>query len=205
METLITSLRIKEANTEYPVHPLLKKRWSARAFSPEEISEDTLHTLIEAAAWSASSMNEQPWRYLYTSRRNPELFEAFHSCLLAGNQPWAKGANVLLLSLAEKNHQKTGQPNAYALHDVGAANTSLLLQAASMDIYGHMMGGFDRAKTRNLLQIPDHLEIVCFIALGYLASPDSLEEPFRGRELNARTRKPLSEILYKDSLDLGVE
>lgn len=196
METAIQleSTTAKEATTQYPVHEFIRQRWSARSFSERPIEYDTLMTLLEAASWASSSMNEQPWVYLYAHKGEP-AFQQMFDCLLPGNR-WADGAQVLLLSLARKNFASNGNHNRHALHDVGAANMTLLLQAASMDIFGHQMGGFDMQKAIETFQIPDDLEVVCFISLGYLDAPEKLEEPFRTRELTPRKRKDLSEFVF---------
>jgi nitroreductase len=187
-------MEIKIPQTENPVHSFITKRWSARSFAEKPISESELNTLIEAASWAASSMNEQPWHYLI-AKKGSASFQKMVDCLMAGNQPWAKNASVLLLSLARKNFASNGKPNRHAMHDVGAANTTLLLQAANMDIYGHMMGGYHHDATIEAFEIDENeFEISCFIALGYLDAPEALEEPFRTRELTARSRKAVNEI-----------
>lgn len=191
--TEIESMAIKEAQTSYPVHEFIRRRWSARSFSPQAISEDVLHTLIEAASWAPSSMNEQPWVYLYAHKGEP-AYDKMAKCLMTGNI-WAAEAPLMLLSLARKNFSANQQTNRHAMHDVGAANTNLLLQAASMDIFGHQMGGFHFAQTLETFNLPEDLEPVCFIALGYLDEPTKLEEPFRTREITPRSRKPLAEFL----------
>lgn len=188
----------KAAETQYPVSELITKRWSARAFSAEPIHQHTLNTLLEAAAWSSSSMNEQPWVYVY-AHKGSESFKKMHASLMSGNK-WADGAAVMLLSLARKNFTANGQPNRHYLHDVGAANTSLLLQAAAMDIYGHMMGGFHMDQLLADFNIPADLEPVCIIALGYLGDHEQLEEPYRTREISPRTRKPLEAFSFQDTL-----
>ncbi|HXB41725.1 MAG TPA: nitroreductase family protein, partial [Bacteroidia bacterium] len=139
---------IKEAKTKYPVAELIRKRWSARAFSNKSIDDDILFTLFEAASWAASSNNEQPWRYIYAKHEDKEAFEKMVGCLMPGNQPWAKNAAVLILCLAKTTFGPEHKLNLAAHHDTGLSNATLLLQAASMDIYGHMMGGYDRVKTK---------------------------------------------------------
>ncbi len=188
------SIAIKEAQTLHPVHPLLRRRWSARAFTSQPIAEATLMTLLEAASWAPSSMNEQPWVYLF-AHKGEVAFDLMVDCLLPGNH-WAKNAPLMLLSLARKTFLANGKLNRHALHDVGAANAQLLLQAADMDIYGHQMGGFDMDKTLRTLQIPDDLEPVCFIALGYLDEPSTLDEPLRSRELMPRSRRPVEAFAF---------
>lgn len=187
--------KIKTQNVPSGVHPLLAKRWSARAFNGKPISQTELNTLFEAASWSASSMNEQPWKYLYAHKQNLESFDKFWKCLLPGNQPWTTKGSVLILSLAEKNLDYKNRPNRHYMHDVGAANTQLLLQAAHQEIYGHMMGGFDMDKTIETFDIPENLEPVCFMVLGYLDEPETLDEPFKSRETAPRNRKPVEEFV----------
>ena len=187
---------IKEAKTKYPVQELIRKRWSARAFSNKSIDDNTLFTLFEAASWAASSSNEQPWRYIYAKHEDKEAFEKMINCLMPGNQPWAKNAAVLILCLIKNVSGPDNKPNTVAQHDLGLANATLLLQAISQNIYGHMMGGYDRAKTKTEFNIPDNHDTVIFMALGYLDTPESLEEPFKSRELTPRIRKELTEIVF---------
>ncbi|HAD11392.1 MAG TPA: nitroreductase [Saprospirales bacterium] len=185
---------IKTANTRLPVIDLIKNRWSARAFSDQPLSEEQILTLIEAAAWAPSSMNEQPWRYRYGLKGSP-IFEQMWECLLPGNQPWAKNAAALLLCTAKTSFSRNGQPNFYALHDTGMANALLMLQATSMNIYGHIMAGFDPEKLRDTFQLGEDEVAVCLIALGYLGTPDQLEEPFRTREITPRSRMALESLI----------
>lgn len=187
---------IKEAKTKYPVIELIRNRWSARAFSKKSISDESLFTLFEAAGWAASSNNEQPWRYIYAKREDKETFEKIVDCLMPGNQPWAKHAAVLIIAVAKTTTGPENKPNLAAMHDVGSANATLLLQATSQHIYGHMMGGYDRLKTREKFNIPAGYDPVLIMALGYLDSPDTLEEPFKTREVTPRTRKELSEFVF---------
>lgn len=186
---------LKEATTEHPVHALIRQRFSARGFSEKPLTPEVMNTLFEAAAWAPSSMNEQPWRYRY-ALRGTAPFDELCGCLTIGNQPWAKNAAALVMCLGRTNLQRNGQPNHYWLHDVGLANANLLTQAASMDIYGHLMGGFDHDKARAALGPTDVAEeIACFIALGYLGGAEHLIEPFRTREHAPRVRRPLHETV----------
>ncbi len=192
---LSTTALLKEAATEHAVHPLIRNRWSARAFSAAPLSEEVMHTMIEAAAWAPSSMNEQPWRYRY-ALRGTAAFEQLWECLMGGNQPWTKDAGALLVCSGMTLLAKNGQPNSAWKHDLGLANANLLTQAVSMNIYGHLMGGFDHAKANAVLSIDEtNEEVFCFLALGYLGEAEQLIEPFKTRELTARSRRPLAETV----------
>lgn len=189
---------IKEAKTIYPVNELISERWSPRAFSNKSISTEEISTILEAASWAASAMNEQPWRYRFALKGTPG-FETMLSCILPGNQLWAKEAAALILSSGNKTFNGNGQLNKSFLHDCGMANANLITQALSMDIYTHIMGGFDSVKTISTFQLEESEEPICFIALGYLGSPETLSEPFKTREIAPRTRKPLEEFTFDNS------
>lgn len=183
----------KTAKTKYPVTELIKNRWSPRSFSNKAISSEEINTILEAAGWAFSANNMQPWNYVYA--HNGETgFQKLLDCLMPGNQAWAKNASVLISALINTK-TPTGAENKIARHDLGAANATLALQAESMGISAHVMGGFDAAKTKETLQLdPENQEPVVFIALGYLDSADKLEEPFKSRELTERNRKALHEF-----------
>ncbi len=186
-------MSIKIAKTNNPVIDLIKDRWSARSFASKDISQKDLETILEAGSWAFSANNAQPWNFTYAFRKDAS-FEKLFNCLMPGNQPWVKNAAVLIAVIANKKLDN-GAENKAAKHDVGAANATLMLQALTMGIYGHVMGGFDTAKAIEVLNINTEVqEPIVFIALGYLDAPEKLEEPFKTRELTARTRKSLSEI-----------
>lgn len=186
---------IKEARTQHAVHPLITQRWSARAFTDEPVTGDQVRALIEAASWAPSAMNEQPWRYRVALKGDP-WFDRLWECLNTGNKPWARNAGALLVCSGRTKLARNGLLNHAWQHDLGAANTLLLLQAVSMGIYGHLMGGFDAAKVNAVLGLdPAEEEVVCLLALGHLGHAEDLPEPFRTRELTPRTRRPVEETI----------
>lgn len=193
MEALKQEVKIPQ--TKYAVLPEIVARWSPRSFSERIITDEEMATLVEAASWAPSSTNDQPWRYLYVQRGTAE-FDAIFETLMPGNRAWADKASTFVVSLA-KTTFSNGMPNRHAMYDVGAANTLLLVQGASMGIFGHQMGGFDMQSALKLLNLPPEFELACIIALGFLDIPDKLEEPFRTREITPRSRRPITDILQK--------
>lgn len=185
---------IKTAVTKYPVLDIIKNRWSPRSFSEKPITADAMHTILEAGSWAFSAINEQPWRYV-VAYRGTALFNALFDLLLPGNQPWNKNAGALVVSISKKTFAANDKVNVSAQHDVGAANMLLTLQANSMGIYTHVMGGFQKEPTASLLELPADMEPVVVIALGYPDHADKLDEPFKTRETSPRSRKPLTEII----------
>lgn len=190
---------MKHAPTSFPVQETIRKRWSPRAFASYPVAPETLQQAFEAASWAPSAMNEQPWRYIYAHHADQEAFAKMVDCLLPGNQPWAQHAPVLILALA-KTQFDNGTPNGAAIHDLGMANANLILEATALGLHGHFMGGFDRAKAQATFQLPDDLQPVVMIALGYIGDAAQLEEPFLSREKAPRQRKALADFTFHQQL-----
>ncbi|MBK6341768.1 MAG: nitroreductase family protein [Flavobacteriales bacterium] len=188
------TLDLKEARTEHDVHPLIKQRFSPRAFSREALTDKELHTLFEAASWAPSSMNEQPWRFRF-AHRGSASFESLRATFSAGNQPWAPNAAAIIAISARTHHERNGAPNATWQFDAGLAVGNLLLQATSMGLHGHILGGFDHDSAIDLLGVDKEKEaIIGLLVLGRLGAAESLPEPYLTRERTPRSRKPVNEI-----------
>lgn len=179
------------------VHELIRHRWSPRSFSEQEVTMADLCTVLDAARWAASSYNEQPWRFLVGRKQDPAAYQTMLGLLAPFNQAWAKSAPVLILIVAKKNFTHNNTPNAYAVHDAGAALAQLALQATALGLHVHGMAGFDRDKARTELKIPDDYEFAAFSALGYLGPAENLPAgQLRDQEVAPRTRKPLAELAF---------
>lgn len=187
----------KVAVTRYPVHPLIRDRWSPRAFADQPVDRETLGSLLEAARWTASCFNEQPWIFIIASRQDdPAKFERILHCLIPGNQTWAQNAPILMISLARTTFASTGQPNRHAWHDVGAATAQLTLQATSLRLSVHPMAGIDRDRIRTEFALPPDVEPVAGIAVGWVGEPESLPEKLRERETAPRQRKGMEAMVF---------
>ncbi len=179
-----------------PIHELLRRRWSPRAFSDRRVEPETLRRVLEAARWSPSCFNEQPWSYLVATKDDPAEYERMLACLVEGNQKWAKSAPVLMVSVATHAFAHNGKPNRHAFHDVGAASAYLTMEAASLGLYVHQMGGFSIEKVRETYGVPPTAEPVAAIALGYLGDPQSLPDDLRKKELAPSPRKLLIDFVH---------
>jgi nitroreductase len=186
----------KPADTQHPIHDLIKRRWSPRAFSDQQIEAEKLHMLLEAARWAPSSNNEQPWRFIVANKDHETEWNRLLACLVEGNRKWAYRAPVLILSVASLNFQDDSTPNRHALHDTGMAVENLLLQATALGLATHQMAGFDVEKARADLKIPSGYEPVAMIAVGYPGDLAFLPDRLRERELQPRSRQPISEWTF---------
>jgi len=186
----------KLADTEYPIHELLRQRWSPRAFDDRPIELEKLRSLFEAARWAPSSNNGQPWRFIVANKDNETEWNGLFACLVEGNRTWAYRAPVLILSVASLNFEDDSTPNRHALHDTGMAVENLVLQATALGLSTHQMAGFDVEKARTDLKIPSGYEPVAIIAVGYPGDLAFLPDRLRERELQPRSRQPISEWIF---------
>lgn len=178
----------KSSAIQFEIAELIKSRKSTRAFLTTAIEPEKIQSLFEAARWSASSMNEQPWHYLYVTRDQTSLWEKFFNILNDGNKVWVENVPLLIFSVSRKSFKRFNAPNAYALYDLGAANTSIALQAVALGLQVRQMAGYDHDKARQVLNIPDEFDLGVMLAVGYPAPADALPEPVRAKELAARER-----------------
>ncbi len=184
------------AKTDHPIHDLIAKRWSPYCFDERSVSNKDLHAIFEAARWAPSSYNEQPWSYIVAKKENSDEFETLLSCLVEGNQDWAKSAPVLALGITKLTFARNNKPNRAALHDLGLATANLSLEATARGLSVHQMIGILPEKVKDLYEIPDGYEPLTSLAIGYEGSPDTLPEEVRKRDLVRRPRKPLNEFLF---------
>lgn len=176
----------------------IENRWSPRAFSGQPVTEKMINLLFEAARRAPSSRNEQPWTYYYAHRSNQKAFVEFVGLLTGNNPDWAKDAQVLIISVMKKHLDYKNRPNGKALHDVGAANISIALQAAEMGLQAHPMGGFDKEKAAEYLKLdPEKYEPVIMIAVGFPDETEPLSEDTQNRIQQHHTRKEIQEFVFR--------
>jgi len=185
----------KEAKTAYPINGLAAQRWSPRAFLDKPVEREKLISLFEAARWSASGGNEQPWRFILGLKPDATWQKIF-SCLNGANQVWNQQVPVLILACANKISTWDGGISPYFQYDTGQSAAHLSLEAMHQGLYVHQMGGFSAAKCRELFEVPDTFEVLTAIAVGYIGDPGMLPEKLKLRETEERTRKNLSELLF---------
>jgi nitroreductase len=184
------------AATDHPIHELIAARWSPYAFANRPVPNADLVSLFEAARWAPSSYNEQPWSYIVATNGEPDEFKRLLSCLVEGNQAWAKAAPVLALGCTSLNFSRNGQPNAAAAHDLGLASAMLVLEATARGLAVHQMIGILPDRARELYQVPEGVQPLTALAIGYVADQAVLPENLRGRDATRRPRKPLTGFLF---------
>ena len=193
----------KQVETRYDVLPLFVERWSPRSFTDRHPDPDQLRSLFEAARLAPSAHNVQPPRFLLTEQGRGTGFERLYACLSEGNREWAHRVPVLVLAsvMRERWSPVYGEmvPYPHAMHDLGLAVMSFIIQARALGLSTHPMAGFDPDQAREAFAVPELFEPGVVIAVGYRGDADVLTDELRAREVGPRTRRPLDELVFEDT------
>ena len=192
----MTQQHPKHATPDHPIHELIAHRWSPYAYAPRPVPEADLETCLEAARWAPSSYNDQPWTFLLARRQDEAEFETMLSCLLPGNQAWAKDAGALLLTVVRRRFAHNGNPNKAAEHDIGLAVGMLVVQATELGLHVHQMIGLDAEKARQTYGVPEGHDVLTAIAIGYADTSGERTDDLAARDAKARSRRALAESVF---------
>jgi nitroreductase len=179
---------------------IIQERWSPVAFSSSKVEEFKLKAMFEAASYAPSCNNEQPWLFVYSTQEDKEIFSDFIGFLADGNKLWAKNSYALAISMARTKFSYNNKPNRYAFYDTGMAVTNLLLQAQTLDIYVHQMGGYSIEKVKKYFMLGEDIEPIAMIAIGYLGDGSDLSPELLKRDEKRRPRNSVTEFVFKNSL-----
>jgi nitroreductase len=180
---------------DHNINSIFINRWSPRSMTGEEIADDELMSLFEAARWAPSSFNNQPWRFIY-SKRTGGQWSKFLDLLNEGNRIWAKDAGALVVIISRKNFEYNEKPSITHQFDTGAAWENLALEASIRGIVAHGMQGFDYEKAREDLNIPDNFDVMAMIAIGKRGPIEKLPTKLQQVE-HPNDRKPLRDIIME--------
>ena len=184
----------RAAPVEHPVLDVLANRWSPRAFDPETpIDEGKLSRALEAARWSPSASNSQPWR-LIVARRGTDLHARIHASLMGFNQVWAGDSAVLIVAIAETATAE-GTAITHAPYDLGQSIAHLSVQAHHDGLVVHQMSGFAPEQIRAIAGLDERFVPMTVIAMGDLGDASSLPEVLQQREVAPRVRRPIEETV----------
>lgn len=187
----------KTANTAVAIHPHLANRWSPRGFNADHrISDDELQALLEAARWTPSCSNTQPWRFI-VARRGDETFQRIVDNLKPNNQTWAQVASLLIVVCAVTTDDN-GNFQRWAEYDAGQAVATMTVQASELGLHVHQMAGFEAEGMRTTFELPEQLTPITVVAIGEFNPEADLPEVLAERERAPRERRSLEELLIAE-------
>jgi nitroreductase len=164
-------------------YELYERRKSIREFADRAIEPDKLARLLMTLNRAQSAANSQPWHFIVVEKQNrEELNTVFH-------KEGFKGAPVVVVACAEPDAawvRKTDNVN-YAWVDVSIAVTEMIGAATAEGIGTCWIAALDAARVKEILGIPERIEVVGIIALGY---------PTEELKKEDKDRKLLPEIIH---------
>ena len=180
----------KPAQTNAALTDLVRDRWSPRIYDQSHaLSADELESLGESFRWAPSSYNGQPWKLVLLTRGSHLHTEISEQGLGGFNASWAPHASALAVVLGEINNPK-GEPNNQVgtAYDLGLASMKLTLQAESMGLKAHVMGGVEKPVIEKILNCTNHF-VMSVIAIGNQGSTEGQDEAIVTRERSPRERR----------------
>src|SRR3954471_15112946 len=169
--------------------PLLRERRSIRAYDETHVLGDAeLAVLLEAARWSPSAGNSQPWAFL-VGRRDDAAHAAFVDLLAPSVRRWAPAASALVFTL---NQVASGPEDDalgysdYAQYDLGQAVAHLTVQASALGLGVHQFAAFDHDGLAELAAVPRHWPVTTGLTVGLAVES----------EVVLRSRRPVAELAF---------
>ncbi len=172
---------------------IFKERRSIRRFEPKQIEKEKVTALLEAAQMSPSWANMQCWELLVISDKEQkaqlsDLLSAKNpATLCTRDAPLVIGvAGTVERSGFYKGEQVTRYGHWF-LYDLGIVTQSICLKACELGLGTVIIGSFDHGKAEELLAVPNGIELVSLIPIGYPA-----QQP------NAPRRRAIEEFVHYD-------
>lgn len=174
---------------------VIAARQSLRAFSDRPVEREKIERMIEAARWSPSCANRQPWRFVI-AEKGSSARASLEEALDPGNA-WARQAPVLIVAGARRADAAVVERREYFLYDTGLATMSLLYRAVDQGLLVHPMAGWKEEPLKAALGMPDDFLPIAVIAVGYPGRPGDLDEETRRKDERPRVRKDPGEIAFR--------
>lgn len=174
---------------------VVRGRRSVRKFQDKPVAEETLATVLEAVKWAPSWANTQCWEIVVV--RDPEIREKLQATFPPAGNPALKAivrAPVLLVLCARLNEsgyykgQVTTHLGDWFMFDLGIASQNLCLAAHDLGLGTVVVGLFDQIKAKAVLNVPEGVELVALIPMGYPA-----------KKYSAPRRKEVKDFLHENT------
>jgi len=176
-------------------HRVIAARRSLRAFSQRPVEPGKIERMLEAARWSPSCANRQPWRFVVVGADDPSR-AAVEETLDPGNA-WARRAPALIVAGARRADAAVVESREYFLLDTGMAVMSLLHRGVDLGLLVHPMAGWKEAPLRAALGLPEDFSPAAVVAVGYAGKSEDLDDATRKKDEKPRARKPLGEVAFR--------
>lgn len=179
------------------VRDAIEARRAYRSLAPVEITEEIIAELAGSARLFCSCFNNQPWRYVFVD--DPEVLSRMHEALSAGNE-WARAASLIIAVFSKPDLDCLIKDRKYYLFDTGMATAALILRATELGLVAHPIAGFSPRKTREVLAIPEDMEVITLVIVGKHA--DTISPALTDKQAAVEKERPariaLADFVYRN-------
>lgn len=181
------------------VNEAIEKRRAKRSFERIEITDEMIDELAKAAQLAPSCFNNQPWRFVFV--HDDAVLEEMLSALSEGNQIWAKDASLIIAVMSRKKLDCIVKEREYFLFDTGMATAFILLRATELGLLTHPIAGYDEAKAKEILKIPEDMRLITLVIAGKLADSinPNLPEQMVKLEKQRPERHPIEQFAFRNA------
>lgn len=166
---------------------LIKTRYSCRSYQPVAIEEEKLYKVLEAGRLAPSACNNQPWHFIVT--RNSEILEKLYSCY---DRNWFKSAKTIITICGDHSISwKRADGKDHCDIDIAIAVDHMTLQAAELGLATCWVCNFDKEKCSKILNLPENIEPIAILPIGYPADSVDIER-------HSLKRKKLEDIVHRE-------
>jgi len=166
------------------MYEIIRTRKSVRSYLPQPVEPEKLERIFNAVRLAPSANNRQEWRFIVV--QDPATRKKLKSA--AANQPFVEEAPVVIACCAETDgHLMRCGIESYKI-DVAIAVDHLTLAAVEEGLGTCWIGAFYPDQVREVLHIPEDVQVVEMLALGYPKDPG----------LKEKDRLPLEKILHRE-------
>lgn len=168
---------------------LVKQRYSCRDFLEKKIEKEKIEKILEVAKLAPTAVNFQPQRILVL--QDEEKLSRLKECTRYG---W--NAPLIMIICYDKNvsWKRKFDNKDEGIIDASIVTTHMMLEAQELGLGSTWIGAFDPRKIREVYNIPENLEIVSLLAIGY---PSENAKP---SEMHYK-RNNIEEFVYWDSIE----
>ena len=167
------------------VKEAIDKRRAYRSLIPVKINEELIEDLAQSARLFCSCFNNQPWRYIFVYE--PEVLKKMHTALSQGNE-WAQAASMIIAVFSTPEFDCVVKDRKYYLFDTGMATAAIILRATELELVAHPIAGFSPKKTKEILGIPDDMEIITLVIVG--KHSDTISPVLSEKQIEAEKSRP---------------
>jgi nitroreductase len=177
------------------VKEAIETRRAYRSLDPVSITRELIDDLARCAQLSASCNNNQPWRFVFVY--DPEMLQKMREALSKGNE-WVHDASMIIAVLSREDYDCVIKERRYYQFDCGMATAFLILRATELGLVAHPIAGYSQQRTREILGIPDDLEVLTLVNIGKHARDihQVLTEKQRVTELKRPERFPFERFVF---------